>query len=266
MHLSDELQHNSSEAEPLPLLEVQGLCKSYDGKTKALDGVSLRVLPGQFVSIIGSSGAGKSTLLRCINRLIDPTEGSIVFDGREVTTLHGHELRKVRRSMGMVFQNYNLVYRRSAIENVLQGRLGYKSSLAGALSLFSEDEKRAAFEALDKVGMADYAYTRADQLSGGQKQRVGIARALVQQPRLILADEPIASLDPKSSRSVIELLRWAVDELGISCLVSLHQVEYALEFSDYIFGLSKGKPCCQGVPSSFSQSALQRVYEDEQEV
>jgi len=231
----------------------------------ALEGVNLRVMPGQFVSIIGSSGAGKSTLLRCINRLIDPTAGSVVFDGREMTKLRGRELRTARRSMGMVFQNYNLVYRRSAIENVLQGRLGYKSSLGGALGLFSEDEKRAASEALDKVGMADYAYTRADQLSGGQKQRVGIARALVQEPRLILADEPIASLDPKSSRSVMELLRWAVDELGISCLVSLHQVEYALEFSDYIFGLSKGKPCCEGRPESFSEEAINRVYEDDRE-
>ena len=265
MRVSIDSKHSTANTEPLPLLDVRGLGKSYDGTTKALDGVSLRVMPGEFVGIIGSSGAGKSTLLRCINRLIDPTEGSIVFDGKEMTTLRGKELRAARRSMGMVFQNYNLVYRRSAIENVLQGRLGYKNSLAGALSLFSEDEKRAAFEALDKVGMADYAYTRADQLSGGQKQRVGIARALVQEPQLILADEPIASLDPKSSRSVMELLRWAVDELGISCLVSLHQVEYALEFSDYIFGLSQGKPCCQGVPSSFTEDDIQRVYENEQE-
>lgn len=263
--MSIDAQHSSHESEPLPLLDVQGLGKSYDGKNMALEGVNLRVMPGQFVGIIGSSGAGKSTLLRCINRLIDPTEGTVVFDGREMTRLRGRELRVARRSMGMVFQNYNLVYRRSVIENVLQGRLGYKNSLAGALSLFSESEKRSAFEALEKVGLAEYAYTRADQLSGGQKQRVGIARALVQEPRLILADEPIASLDPKSSRSVNELLRWAVDELGISCLVSLHQVEYALEFSDYIFGLSKGRPCCEGVPSSFTEEAIQRVYEDDTE-
>jgi len=263
--MSIDARNSSCNAEPLPLLDVQGLGKSYDGKTKALEGVNLRVMPGQFVGIIGSSGAGKSTLLRCINRLIDPTEGTVTFDGRDMTKLHGRALRTARRSMGMVFQNYNLVYRRSVIENVLQGRLGYKSSLAGALSLFSEEEKRSAFEALEKVGLADFAYTRADQLSGGQKQRVGIARALVQEPRLILADEPIASLDPKSSRSVMELLRWAVDELGISCLVSLHQVEYALEFSDYIFGLSKGKPCCEGRPESFSEEAINRVYEDDRE-
>lgn len=263
--MSIDAPHSSHKAESLPLLEVRGLGKTYDGKTMALEGVNLRVMPGQFVGIIGSSGAGKSTLLRCINRLIDPTEGTVTFDGREMTKLRGRELRVARRSMGMVFQNYNLVYRRSAIENVLQGRLGYKSSLAGALSLFSEDEKRKAFEALEKVGLADYAYTRADQLSGGQKQRVGIARALVQEPRLILADEPIASLDPKSSRSVVELLRWAVDELGISCLVSLHQVEYALEFSDYIFGLSRGRPCCEGYPSSFAEEDIQRVYEEDAE-
>ena len=246
-----------------PLLRIDNLSKSYNGQTYALEGASLVLGRGQFVSIIGSSGAGKSTLLRCVNRLIDPTSGSIVFDGTEMTKLRGRALRQARRRISMVFQNYNLVYRTSAIENVLQGRLGYKNSLAGALSLFSEREKQQAFDMLERVGMADFAYTRTDQLSGGQKQRVGIARALVQEPLLILADEPIASLDPKSSRGVMELLRWAVDELGVSCLVSLHQVEYAIEFSDYIFGLSKGKPCCEGTPSSFSKEALASVYEDD---
>lgn len=250
-------------SENAALLRIDNLTKSYDGKVNALQGASLEVGRGQFVSIIGSSGAGKSTLLRCINRLIDPTSGSIVFNGTEVTTLRGRKLRELRRQVSMVFQNYNLVYRTTAIENVLQGRLGYKSSLAGALSLFSEEEKQRAFDMLERVGLADFAYTRTDQLSGGQKQRVGIARALVQEPLLILADEPIASLDPKSSRAVMELLRWAVDDLGISCLVSLHQVEYALEFSDYIFGLSKGRPCCEGTPDSFSPETLASVYENE---
>lgn len=247
------------------LLRIENLTKSYDGKVNALEDVSLSVGRGRLVSIIGSSGAGKSTLLRCINRLVNPTSGLVVFDGCEVTCLRGSQLRKLRRRISMVFQNYNLVYRASAIENVLQGRLGYKSSLAGALGLFSEDEKRRALDMLERVGMAEFAYTRTDQLSGGQKQRVGIARALVQEPLLILADEPIASLDPKSSRDVMELLRWAVDELGVSCLVSLHQVEYALEFSDYIFGLSKGRPCCEGVPASFSPEALAEVYEGGEE-
>lgn len=244
------------------LLRIENLTKSYDGKVNALEGVSLSVGRGQLVSVIGSSGAGKSTLLRCVNRLVTPTSGSVLFDGCEVTNLRGRRLRELRRRVSMVFQSYNLVHRTTAIENVLQGRLGYKSSLAGALGLFSEEEKRSALDMLDRVGMAQFAYTRTDQLSGGQKQRVGIARALVQEPLLILADEPIASLDPKSSRDVMELLRWAVDELGVSCLVSLHQVEYALEFSDYIFGLSNGKPCCEGLPASFTPEALAGVYED----
>lgn len=250
-------------SENAALLRIDNLTKSYDGKVNALEGASLEVGRGQFVSIIGSSGAGKSTLLRCINKLVNPTSGSIMFEGTEVTALRGRKLRELRRRVSMVFQNYNLVYRTTAIENVLQGRLGYKSSIAGALSLFTEDEKQRAFDMLERVGLADFAYTRTDQLSGGQKQRVGIARALVQEPALILADEPIASLDPRSSRDVMELLRWAVDDLGVSCLVSLHQVEYALEFSDYIYGLSKGHPCCQGVPSSFTPESLASVYADD---
>ena len=178
-----------------PLLLLEGVTKSYDGWSKALDDVSLSVARGEFVSIIGCSGAGKSTLLRCVNRLIDPTQGSVVFDGDDVTHVRGRALRQTRRRIAMVFQHYNLVYRATAIENVLQGRLGYKSAVAGMLGLFSEDEKRRAFEILDQVGLADFAYARTDQLSGGQKQRVGIARALVQDPLLMLADEPIASLD-----------------------------------------------------------------------
>lgn len=244
-----------------PLLTIEGLSKSYDGTTKALDGVSLTVGRGQFVSIIGPSGAGKSTLLRCVNRLVDATEGSIEFDGQDMRALRGRALRRARRSISMVFQNYNLVLRSTVIENVLQGRLGYKGSIPGALSLYSEAEKRRAFEMLERVSMDKFAYARADQLSGGQKQRVGIARALVQDPLLILADEPIASLDPKSSRDVMDLLRSAVSDLGVSCLVSLHQVEYAMEYSDMIFGLAAGKPCCQGAPSELSQERVQSIYQ-----
>ncbi|MEF2845395.1 MAG: ATP-binding cassette domain-containing protein, partial [Eggerthellaceae bacterium] len=196
------------------LLEVDNLSKCYNPKSgiKALDGVSVSVARGEFVSVIGCSGAGKSTFLRCINRLIDPTAGSVVFDGEDVTRMPKRQLRNVRRRISMIFQHYNLVYRASAIENVLQGRLGYKSSIAGALGLYSEEEKRNAFDILAKVGLAEFAYKRADQLSGGQMQRVGIARALVQDPLLMLCDEPIASLDPRSSRVIMEQLRWACDE------------------------------------------------------
>lgn len=245
------------------LLHVEDLSKSYDGKTFALENVSLSLDRGEFVSIIGSSGAGKSTLLRCVNRLIEPTKGSIRFNGVEMMTLRGRALRKQRRRISMVFQNYNLVLRSSVIQNVLQGRLGYKSTLAGALGLFNDEDKKMAFEMLERVGMADFAYMRTDQLSGGQKQRVGIARALVQQPLLILADEPIASLDPKTSRDVLKLLRSAANDMGIACLVSLHQVEFAVEFSDRIFGLSHGRECCAGVPADFTDRVLASLYEDD---
>ena len=242
------------------LLELRGLAKSYDGRARALDGVNLEVRRGEFVSIIGSSGAGKSTLLRCVNRLIDPTEGSVIFDGDDVTRVHGRALRACRRRIAMVFQHYNLVHRATAIENVLQGRLGYKSTIAGMFGLFSEDEKRRAFEILGQVGLSDFAYVRTDQLSGGQKQRVGIARALVQDPLLMLADEPIASLDPKSSRTVMEHLRWAADELGVACLVNLHQVDFALEFSDRIVGLAGGKLVFDGAPDELNEAMIARIY------
>lgn len=250
-------------ADQTPLLRIENLTKSYDGSTRALEGATLSVGRGEFVSLIGSSGAGKSTLLRCVNLLVDPTEGSVLFDGAEVVGLRGRKLRELRRRISMVFQHYNLVHRSTAIENVLQGRLGYKSSLAGALSLFSEDEKKAAFEALEQVGLGCCAYMRADQLSGGQKQRVGIARALVQDPLLILADEPIASLDPISSRTVMEHLRWAADEKGIACLVSLHQVEYAQQFSDRIVGISGGKVVFDGSPAELTAAKVAEIYGDE---
>ena len=242
------------------LLELRGVTKSYDGWSKALDSVSLSVRRGEFVSVIGPSGAGKSTLLRCVNRLIEPTQGSVRFDGREMRGLRGRGLRACRRRISMVFQHYNLVYRATSIENVLQGRLGYKSTITGALGLFTEDEKRRAFEALDQVGLSAFAYTRVDRLSGGQKQRVGIARALVQDPLLLLADEPVASLDPKSARTVMEHLRWAADELGVACLVNLHQVDFALEFSDRIVGLKAGRLVYDGAPDGFDEKTIAGLY------
>lgn len=242
------------------LLRVESLSKCYENGVFALSSVSLDVHPGELVTVIGASGAGKSTLLRCVNRLIEPSGGSVAFDGREMTALDKRGLRAARRRISMIFQHYNLVQRLTAIENVLHGCLGAKSSIAGALGVYTEDEKRRAFSALEQVGMEEFAYKRVDQLSGGQKQRVGIARALVQEPLLILADEPIASLDPKSSRAVMERLRWAVDELGIACLVNLHQVDYALEFSDRIVGLSKGRKVFEGAPEETTEEAVRAVY------
>ena len=242
------------------LLTVGGLTKSYDGKGKALQDVSLSLCRGEFVTVIGSSGAGKSTFLRCINRLIEADKGSISFNGREVTGLSRRQLRETRRSIGMIFQHYNLVNRATAIENVLQGRLGYLSDFRGIFGWYHEEEKRSAFEMLDKMGLSGFAYQRADQLSGGQQQRVGIARALVQDPLLLLCDEPIASLDPKSSRVTMEMLRWAADELGVACLVNLHQVDYAIEYSDRIIALKKGRKVFDGTPDELDAKAIAEIY------
>lgn len=242
------------------LLEIDKLSKSYGEKAKALTDVTLSLPRGQFVSVIGASGAGKSTLLRCINRLIEPSAGRIIFDGKDIGTAHKRQLRHMRRRISMVFQHYNLVHRSTSIENVLQGRLGYKSSIAGALGFYSEEEKTRAFAILHKLGLGEFAYTRTDQLSGGQKQRVGIARALVQDPLLMLADEPIASLDPKSSRTIMEQLRWVVDDLAITCLVNLHQVDYALEFSDRIIGLKNGEMVFDGPPHELNAEAIALIY------
>ena len=242
------------------LLTVEHLTKSYDGKGKALHDVSLSLRRGEFVTVIGPSGAGKSTFLRCINRLIDASEGSIVFDGREITSMNKRQMREARRDIGMIFQHYNLVHRATAIENVLQGRLGYLSNFRGIFDLYSEEDKRSAFELLDKMGLAEFAYQRADQLSGGQQQRVGIARALVQDPLLMLCDEPIASLDPKSSRVTMEMLRWVSDELGVACLVNLHQVDYAIEYSDRIVALKKGVKVFDGTPDELDAKTISDIY------
>jgi len=247
-------------SEKTKVLEIKNLSKSYNSKGKALHDVCLSVEQGQFVTVIGSSGAGKSTLLRCVNRLIDPTDGVISFDGKNVVKLGKRELRQVRRRASMVFQHYNLVYRSTAIENVLQGRLGYKTGLASLFGIYTEEEKQQAFDILGQVGLAEFAYRRCDQLSGGQKQRVGIARALVQDPLLILADEPIASLDPKASRDIMEHLRWVADSLGIACLVNLHQVDYAIEFSDRIIGLKQGAVVFDGTPDELDAEAIANIY------
>lgn len=243
------------------LFEVKDLSKSYTADKKALDSVSFTANTGELITIIGSSGAGKSTLLRCINRLIEPSSGSIKFKGKEVTTLNRSELKDYRTNVGMIFQGYNLIYRLSAIENVLHGRLGYKNVIAGALGLYSEEEKQRAFELLDEVGLSEFAYRRADRLSGGQKQRVGIARALNQDPAMMLCDEPIASLDPKSSEAAMKQLREIIDTKGITCIVNLHQVKTAIDFSDKIIGLRHGKKVFEGLPSELTLDTIKFIYE-----
>lgn len=251
------------------LLIIDDLGKSYEarrrgasaGTAAALSGVNFTADPGEFITIIGPSGAGKSTLLRSINRLIEPTEGAITFDGRDITHLKSGSLREVHREIAMIFQNYNLVYRLTAIQNVLHGRLGYKNALAGSLGLYTEEEKLRAFELLDEVGLGEFAYRRADQLSGGQKQRVGIARSLMQDPKIMLCDEPIASLDPKSSRMVMETLQRLTRQRAITCIVNLHQVDFALEFSDRIIGLRAGRKVFEGTPGEATPAVIRSIYE-----
>jgi phosphonate transport system ATP-binding protein len=244
----------------MTLLQIAGLSKSYDSETKVLKDISFHVNAGEFVSIIGPSGAGKSTLLRCINRLVSISEGDIIFDNQNVANLKKRALRQVRTNIGMVFQHYNLVPRLTVIENVLHGRFGYKSTLQGMLGRFTEDEKEHAFFLLHKLGIAEHAYKRCDQLSGGQQQRVGIARALIQDPKLVLCDEPIASLDPNSSKIIMDHLKSITSELGITCLVNLHQVEVAQAYSDRIIGLNKGEIVFDGPNLQLTEDWIHRIY------
>lgn len=242
------------------VLELRNIAKSYDMKTLIIQDIDLQLKQGEFVSIIGPSGAGKSTLLRCINRMIEPTSGDILFDGMNITQLNKASLRKQRTKIGMVFQHYNLVSRLTVFENVLHGRFGYKSTLQGILGLYTEEEKMLALSILEKLGMKEHVYKRCDQLSGGQKQRVGIARALVQQPKLLLCDEPIASLDPNSSKVIMDHLKEISQSMGITVLVNLHQVDVALKYSDRIIGLNRGSKLFDDIPKRLSQMDIHAIY------
>jgi phosphonate transport system ATP-binding protein len=228
------------------MLEVQNLTKVYADGTVALRDVSFTVEPGEFLIIIGLSGSGKSTLLRCINRLIDPTEGKITWDGVDVTAAQGEELRRVRRRIGMVFQQFNLVKRSSVLSNVLAGRLGYVSTVPSMLHRFSPADRELAFRAMNRVGIGEKAGKQARELSGGQQQRVGIARALMQQPRMILADEPVASLDPVLAHSILghleELNR--VDHITVLC--SLHYLDLVQRYASRVIGLREGRLVWRG--------------------
>jgi phosphonate transport system ATP-binding protein len=242
-----------------PMISVRGLSKTYSGGVRALNNVSIDVAPGEFLVILGPSGAGKSTLLRCINRLVEPSEGQVFHNGAEITGHHGG-LRAIRRQFGMVFQQFNLVKRLSVLVNVLAGRLGYRSVLRSLFYSFPEADKRIAIECLARVNMEHKAFQRADTLSGGEQQRVAIARALAQQPTVILADEPVASLDPKIARQVLGYLRQVAQELGITVLCNLHQVEYAKEFSERVVGMSRGSVVFEGPSSELTDEVLHRIY------
>lgn len=244
----------------MSLLELKNVTKNYSGMTPALVNVNLSISEGEFVSIIGSSGSGKSTLLRCINRMIEISSGEIHFDGTISSNLPKRNLRKLRTKIGMIFQHYNLVDRLTVIENVLHGRLGYKSTLAGMVGSYTKEEKEKALRILHMLGLEEQVYKRCDQLSGGQKQRVGIARALVQNPKLILCDEPIASLDPSASKVILDYLRNIAKDMGITIVVSLHQVEVALNYSDRIIGINKGSILFDGRPEELTNKLIADIY------
>ena len=245
------------------MLVVTDLVKIYPTGTHALNGVNLEIKVPQVVAIIGSSGAGKSTLIRCINRLVEPTSGRVALKDLDVTALSRGDLRKARRRMGMIFQEYNLVERLTVMENVLSGRLGYVSLWRAYRRRYPPEDIASAFEILDRVGLGGYQNTRADALSGGQRQRVGIARALMQRPDILLVDEPTASLDPKTSRQIMRLLRELVHEHGTPALVNIHDVTLAQNYADRIIGLGGGRVVFDGTPDQLTQEALTDIYGEE---
>ena len=245
------------------MLTVTDLVKVYPTGTSALSGVSLTVDEPQVVTVIGPSGAGKSTLIRCINRLVEPTSGKVVLDGTEVTGLGRRELRKARRRMGMIFQEYNLVERLTVMENLLSGRLGFVGFWRAYRRNFPAADVAAAFELLDRVGLAGYQNTRADALSGGQRQRVGISRALMQRPDLLLVDEPTASLDPKTSRQIMRIIVELAHESGTPALVNIHDVGLAQSFADRIVGLTEGRIVFDGTPDQITAEVLTQIYGEE---
>ena len=246
------------------LLSIKNVSKKYNNGTNALKNISFDVEKGEFISVIGPSGSGKSTLLRSINKMIDISQGSILFEDKNIENLKKTEIEIVRREIGMIFQSYNLVERLTVIENVLHGRLGYKSVIAGILGIYSEEEKKEAFNFLEKVNMTKYAYRKCNELSGGQKQRVGIARAIMQKPKLLLCDEPIASLDPKTAENIMDYLKKIVSELKITCIVNLHQVDIAKKYSDRIIALNKGEKIFDDKTERLTDDIIEFIYKDEE--
>ncbi len=258
MHASEKFMTAGQSAGRM--LVLKNLTKEYRAGVPVLKNVSLAFADKGMTAIIGPSGTGKSTLIRCINRLTDPTSGEILFMGTDLAKLKGRELRRARRHIGMVFQEYNLVERLSVIENVLCGRLGYVALWRTWLRKFPAKDIDRAFYLLDAIGLGDFAQQRADQLSGGQRQRVGIARALMQEPDLILADEPTSSLDPKTSVEIMELMVKQAQARGIPVIVNIHNVELAKRYADRVIGMSKGGVVFDGPPKALEVSHLKQIY------
>ncbi|HEX7394438.1 MAG TPA: phosphonate ABC transporter ATP-binding protein [Anaerolineaceae bacterium] len=246
------------------MLKVENLVKVYPNGTQALKDVSFEVADGEFLAVIGLSGSGKSTLLRCINRLIEPTSGKITWNGIDITDKNA-DLRMIRRQIGMVFQQFNLVKRSSVLTNVLTGRLGYVSSFQSLLGYFSPEDYKRAMSNLEQVGLSEKAHVRADSLSGGQQQRVGIARALMQEPKLILADEPVASLDPVLAHSILKYLEILNKEHGITVLCSLHFLDLVHRYATRAIALKDGKLVFEGLPHEIDDNQFKAIYGQEAE-
>lgn len=248
------------------MLRVEHLTKVFPNGTVALRDVNFTVQDGEFLAVIGLSGSGKSTLLRCINRLIDPTEGRVIWNDIDITAAQGAELRKIRRQIGMIFQQFNLVKRSSVMTNVLTGRLGYANPWLSLVHRFSPEDYQRARAALERVGILDKAHSRADQLSGGQQQRVGIARALMQEPKLVLADEPVASLDPVLAHSIMRYLEQLNREDGITVLCSLHFLDLVHRYATRVIGLKDGELVFEGHPTELTRERFKEVYGEEAEI
>jgi phosphonate transport system ATP-binding protein len=242
------------------MIEFKNVTKTYPNGTIGLKNINLTINPGEFVVIVGLSGAGKSTMLRSINRLIEITGGQIVIDGKSITSASGSELLRMRRDIGMIFQSFNLVKRSSVLRNVLSGRVGYHSTLRMLLGLFPKEDIDLALKALERVNILEKAYSRADELSGGQQQRVSIARALAQEAKLILADEPVASLDPLTTRQVMDDLKRINQELGITTVVNLHFIDLAREYATRIIGLRAGEVVFDGPVEQATDDKFSEIY------
>lgn len=247
------------------MLEIKNLTKVYEGGTQALYDVSFTVKPGEFLAVIGLSGSGKSTLLRCINRLIEPTDGQIIWNGQDITAASQDEMLRIRRKIGMIFQHFNLVSRSRVITNVLAGRLGYVNPAMSLLNRFPKSDMDMAIKQLDRVSIADQAYKRADELSGGQQQRVGIARAMMQEPEIILADEPVASLDPVLAHSIMQHLETINKEDGVMVLCSLHFLDLVHRYADRAIALNDGKLMFDGSPKDIDDERFKEIYGKEAE-
>jgi len=247
------------------MLKIIDLVKVYDGGVLALDNVSFEVPEGQFLAVIGLSGSGKSTLLRCINRLIEPTAGQIIWNGQDVTQANDEDLRRIRRKIGMVFQHFNLVHRSSVLTNVLAGRLGYINPVWSMVNRFPKEDIEKALRQLERVGIADKAKNRADELSGGQQQRVGLARALMQDPEMILADEPVASLDPVLAHSAMQYLERINKEDKVTVLCSLHFLDLVHRYADRVVALNEGRLVFDGLPHEIDDVRFKEIYGKEAE-